>query len=127
MNPSALKDGEHIKLIFAFIGDANHDADKYYDQIIVVSQETGDTCNILVPVNHALKHDDGDKVFNYFSPENPMAKLFMFDTGEPRSLTNIDSTKVEFPKYQKVAYDSKYRALLNNKHPTVLGLIGTEN
>lgn len=109
------------------VGNTNNQEDKYYNQLIAVSQESGDTVNILVPFNHGLAQTDGDKTFNYFSPESQDAKLLSTDPEKLATLTNIDSVAAEFPKYQKVVYDSKYKGWLNNNLPTVLGIIGTQN
>lgn len=127
MNPTALKDGERIKLLFAMVGNTDNQEDKYYNQIIAVSQESGDTCNILVPVNHGLTLDDDDKIFNYFSPTSQNAKMGMLDPENLANFGNIDSIKAEFPKYNKVIYDPKNDDWFKNDFPTVMGLIGTQN
>jgi len=109
------------------VGNTNNQEDKYYNQLIVVSQEGGDTVNILVPFNQGLTQTDGDKIFNYFSPESQNAMLVSTDPEKLATLTNIDSVTTEFPKYKKVVYDNKYEGWLNNNLPTVLGIIGTQN
>jgi hypothetical protein len=127
LQPLALKNGERIKLIFSMTGPGDNRDDKYYNQILAVSQESGDTCNILVPFNHGFKQEDGDSVFNYFNPESDVARILSSDEDKLQSLTNIDSIKSDFPKYQRVIYEPKYDRWLKNDFPTVVGAIGTQN
>ena len=130
LQPTALKEDEPVKLIFAMTGSTDNREDKYYNQIIVVSQETGDTCNILVPVNHALQQGDGDKVFYYSSPNNKTAMIILQPDLQPEKIRdgiNINDLTVMFPKYDKVIYDSKYKSWLSNNFPTVFGVISTRN
>jgi hypothetical protein len=126
IQPTALKNGDRIKLLFAMVGSTNNQEDQYYNHLIAVSQETGDTVNILVPFNHGLTETDADKIFNYFGPESQNAKLLSTDPEKLASLKNIGSITAEFPKYSKVAYDSKYDDWIKNDLPTVVGIIGTE-
>jgi len=109
------------------VGSTDNREDKYYNQLIAVSQESGNTCNILVPVNHGLVQTDGDKIFNYFSPENQSTKFGFIDPEMLATVTNIASVQAEFPMYNKVIYDDKYDGWLKNNLPTVIGLIGTQN
>lgn len=127
IQPNALKDGERIKLLFTIYGNTDNREDKYYNQVVAVSVESGDTCNILVPVNHGFTEEDGNKVFNYFSPEGQSAELAMLDFDNLKDINDINSVKHEFPKYQKVIYDPQFDKWQKNNFPTVMGFIGTQN
>lgn len=63
---SALHDNEEIKLFYTSQGPGNNKDLEYYVHIIGISQKTGDTVNILTPVNNGFTIDDLDKVYNYF-------------------------------------------------------------
>ncbi|MBK7440831.1 MAG: hypothetical protein IPI65_04665 [Bacteroidetes bacterium] len=63
MDEQALKDKEPIKLIYSSQGPNYNKNMDYYVQIIAVSQETGDTVNILSPINNGFKESDGDSTF----------------------------------------------------------------
>jgi hypothetical protein len=125
MKSQALKDGERIRLIVAVVGHTDNKEDKYYNQLIAVSEETGDTCNILIPFNQGLSPSDGDKTFNYFSPESQMAQIGLTAPENLEGITDTSSIKSAFPKYEKVIRDPKLDYITQNNYPTVMGIIGT--
>ena len=128
MNPAALKNGEKVKLLFWLTGDGNNQSGKYYNQLIVVSQETGDTCNVLVPVNHGFADTDGEKVFTYFSPEDESARLIMMEAEKLAEIKNVSDIKAPaFPKYNDVIYNKDAEVWIRNNYPTVVGFVGTRN
>jgi hypothetical protein len=128
MKPAALKNGEKIKLIFSLAGDGNNQDAKYYNQVIVVSQQSGDTCNVLVPVNHGFADTDGEKVFTYFSPEDESARLVMMATEKLSEIKNLSDIKAPaFPLYKNVIYNKDAEDWIKNHYPTVLGFVGTTN
>jgi hypothetical protein len=124
LDKNALKDGEEIKILYTSRGpDYNKDL-KYYIHIVAVSQETGDTVNILTFSDNGFKMEDGDKVFNYFDENNHITKI-------GHSLEKIDSIehvddieKIQNPKINKVARDPRYDDIADNNYPTVIGTIG---
>jgi hypothetical protein len=127
LRPGTLKEGERLKLVFAITGDTDNKTDQYYNHLIAVSHESGDTFNILIPVNHGLTEGDSNKVFTYFTPDSRDGKLVLLDPEDFTSVAHIDSLEISFPKYHKVIFDSKYASLLNNNFPTVKGSIGIRN
>lgn len=128
MRPAALKNGEKIKLVFSLTGDGNNQDGQYYNQLIVVSQDSGDTCNVLIPVNHGFDESDGEKVFTYFSPEDESARLIMMETEKLAEIKNVRDIKApSFPKYNDVIYNKDAEDLIRNNYPTVFGFVGTRN
>jgi hypothetical protein len=107
MKPTALKNGERIKLLVAMVGSTNN-GENYYKQLVVVSQETGDAVYFLVPFDRGLNHTNGDKTFNCFSAERQTAKLSLTEPKKLASITNFDSNATEFPRFKKVIYGSQY-------------------
>jgi hypothetical protein len=63
----ALEDNEEIKLIYTSRGpDFNEDKD-YYIHVVVVSQRTGDTINVLTTGDNGFKEGDGDRIFIFLN------------------------------------------------------------
>ena len=123
---NALENNEEIKLLYTSRGpDFNTDKD-YYIHLIVVSQKTGDTVNILTTTNNNFTEADKDKVFNYFNQDSDISKISEMDPDKIKELKHVDDLKdFEYKKIDKVARDPKFDDLADNKHPTVFGSIGT--
>jgi len=124
MNPKALKDGEPIKLIYADQGPGDNEEEGCFSHIIAVSQETGDTVNILTGMNNGFEETDGDKVYNFLSPEN---EAYKFAYNHEALSQGVAIEDIRQPKldYQKVRYDPKFRDLVRNSYPAIIGIIGT--
>jgi len=122
----ALKDNEQIKLLYTSRGpDYNKDLN-YYIQLVAVSQETGDTVNILTTVDNGITMADKDKIFNFFNQDNIASKIIQMDAEKIKDIKNVnDINKVELKKIDKVARDPNYDNIADNNYPTVIGSIGT--
>ncbi len=104
MKPTALKDGEEIKLLYSSRGpDYNEDLSYFY-HLVVVSQKTGDTVNLLTFADIVAGNEDGNKIFNYLSLDNPTTvSLLQFQEKE----NHLDTTgNIAIGKISKVARDS---------------------
>jgi hypothetical protein len=125
MSPSALEDNEEVKILFSSQGpDSNKDLE-YYIHLIVVSQKTGDTVNVLTTVNNGLDISDKDKVFNYIAQDNPITKLLQTDLDKADDLADVNRGKLK--DINKVARDPEFDYIADNIYPTVIGVIGFEN
>lgn len=123
---SALKDNEEIKLLYTSRGPGNNKDLEYYVHVIAVSQKTGDTVNILTPLDNGFSMDDLDKVYNYFDQNNLMTQVVL---ANPENLVDADKvnnagTNLQ-KKITKVARDPQFDMIADNKFPTVIGSIGT--
>ena len=129
LKKDALKDNEEIKLLYASNGpDLNEDKDYYY-HLIVVSQKTGDTVNILTTVQNAINKKSGDEIFNFFNEDN-IASIVTQKDFDLNSLNgrNIEDIKAKNQnKISKVARDPEFDNIADNKFPTVFGSIGKIN
>lgn len=105
---TALKDNEEIKLLYCSSGPDNNKDKAYYIQVVAVSQKSGDTVNILTTLNNGFTIEDKDKVFNYFDQNNPVSKSLQGDIREIR----------------RVAIDTDFDHIAENKYPAVIGTIG---
>lgn len=123
---SALHDNEEIKLFYTSQGPGNNKDLEYYVHIIGISQKTGDTVNILTPVNNGFTIDDLDKVYNYFDQNNLMSQVVLANPENLVDANNVNEAKRNLQKkITKVARDPQYDAIADNHYPTVIGTIGT--
>jgi len=91
---------EEIKLLYSSRAPEYDNDRKYYIHIVVESQKTGDTINILTTANNVFVQQDGGKIFNFLPDENTT------------------------DHFQKVARDPEYDHIADNNFPTVIGGIG---
>ena len=126
LQPGALKDGDPIRLLYTSQGPDLDGTPEHYIQVVAIAQNTGDTINILTPVNHGFKPADGDITFNYISPDNASFNLIQMNEQELSRLTHVDSIPDKpVARYDKVARDPEHDDIADNKFPTVIGAIGT--
>ena len=123
---TALKDNDEIKLLYSSGGPGNNKDLEYYIQIVAVSQKTGDTVNILTPVDNGFSLDDEDKIFNYVDQNNIASKLIIVDPEKLKNIDDVNEASKNVPKkITKVARDPKFDNIADNNYPTVIGSIGT--
>ena len=121
---NALKDGEDIKVVYSSRGpDYNKDLE-YYTQVVVVSQLSGDTVNILTTARNGFEKEDENKVFVFYNEDNILTKLAQtyLSTKDTGNLENI-----ELKDIQKVARDPKFDFIADNNFPTIVGIIGLKS
>lgn len=120
---SALEDGEEIKLLYTSRGPDNNKDLEYYIHVIVMSQKSGDTVNLLTMVDNGFRADDKYKTYNYLDQNNPVTKAMQI---RPESLEDVDAIRNVKPKeIHKVARDPKFDFIADNSFPTVIGSIGS--
>lgn len=124
IQPNALKDGEKIRLLAYFYSSSNSGSD-FYNHVVVRSEESGDTCNILVPWNQGFTESDGDSLYNYFSPENLINKVSVEGITVGTRDLRPEDTSATFPAYNKVVRIKETDHIAINDFPTVKGSIGT--
>jgi hypothetical protein len=123
IQPKALKDGEKIRLLAYFYGPSNSSSD-FYNHAVIKSEESGDTCNILIPCDHGFTQSDGDSIYNYFSPDNLINKVNLDDISVGTRDLRPSDTAASFPEYKKVVRIQDFDNIAINSFPTVKGTIG---
>lgn len=108
----ALKDREIVKVLYSGNGPEG-EKEPYYVHLLVVSQHTGDTVNVLSRVNPRLKAEDNGKDFIYMKENNPAALLLM------AAVPGLDRGA----SVGRVARDPEFDAVAYNSYPTVIGLV----
>ena len=125
MDNKALCEDEEIKLLYSSRAPQAIVTQDCYIHLIVISQKTGDTVNVLTSVDNGLSMEDKDKVFNFFSQDNIAFKIAQRDPddlGDIKSAEDIDKIKIR--KFNKVARDPEFDCLADNTYPTIIGIIG---
>jgi hypothetical protein len=123
---NALEDGEAVKLYYSSRGPDSNGEREYYIQLIVISQKTGDTVNVLTALDNELTMADKDKVFNFIAQNNIVSKMIQMDPDDLADIKNIDDVnKIEVKKINKVARDPEFDAIADNNYPTIIGTLGT--
>jgi len=99
-----------------------------YNHYVVVSQESGDTVNILSAAVTPI--ENGDKVYNFLDNNNVIVRQFL----EQSTSLNLDSTieavsggehkKSSNIRLGKVLKGTGVDPIADNEFPTVLGVIG---
>ncbi|HUS03146.1 MAG TPA: hypothetical protein VMY77_15515 [Chitinophagaceae bacterium] len=126
MQPEALKEGERIRLIAYFFGPSKTNNDSY-NHVLVVSEESGDTCNILIPWDHGFTQTDGDSIYNYFRPESLINNIKIDDNTPGTREVDLKEITSKFPEYNKVIRIPEFDDVAINKFPTVKGSVGKIN
>src|ERR1700754_41896 len=70
IDSTVLHDNDEIKLIYTSGSPDDNKDLKYYIHVIAVSQKSGDTVNILTPLDNRFNPEDGNKVYNFISEDN---------------------------------------------------------
>lgn len=125
INPIALDDMEQVKVIYTSQGPGNNEDLEYFIHLIVVSQKTGDTVNVLTTINNGLEEDAGDRIYTFFNQSNPMAKIIHEDVKHVTNIEELNAVKVDLSGIRKVARDPQFDYLAKNNYPSIIGWIGT--
>lgn len=122
MDDEALEDDEKIQLLYSTSGpdhDSNH---RYYNHLIVVSQKSGDTVNVLSVANHGVSLDDMEDLYVFYNRDSRAAKFIertlAADQGDGNA-EEYDHTKID-----KVIRDPNFDHIADNDYPTIIGVIG---
>lgn len=124
LSENALADNEKIKLVYSSRAPDNNEDFEYYIHLIVVSQESGDTVNVLTTANNGFKKEDAEKVFNFFNKDNVVTKISQSDMEDIENITADKLKNTPLRNITKVARDPDFDYLADNDFPTVIGSIG---
>jgi len=126
IDSTALQNGEEVKLYYSSRGPEISGELDYYYHLIVISQKTGDTVNVLTALDNELTMADKDKVFNFTTPDDIFSKMIQMDPDDLADIKNVDDiNNIEVKEINKVARDPEFDAIADNKYPTIVGALGT--
>lgn len=123
---NALQDNEEIMLLYASNGPDENQEREYYYHLIVISQKTGDTINVLTTSQNGFNKDSAKEIFNFYDEKN-FITIITHNKINMSSLNgkNVSETeKIKLKKINKVARDNDFDYLADNNYPTVIGSIG---
>jgi len=123
MVENALEDNEEVKVIYSSRTPSNEKERDYYIHLVVVSQKTGDTVNILSTFYNRFSETDFNETFIFFNEDNLASKFTIMTKEQISEGMNIN----DFPEGaspKKVVRDPSYDYIADNNYPTVIGVIG---
>jgi hypothetical protein len=128
---NALEEGEEFKVIYSLTLAQNDNTENAFNHYIVISQESGDTVNLLSSGASPVR--DRDEVFSFSSKYNNFLDLVAksytegFELDSVLDLTNIDKLESDrkIDPSRKVLRDSKFDSIAKNTHPTIIGNLTT--
>jgi hypothetical protein len=124
---NALKEGEEFKVIYSLTLAQNDNTENAFNHYIVISQESGDTVNLLSSGASPVR--DRDEVFSFSSKYNNLLDLTLeshmqnFDLDSALGNRKIDEIEADrkIDPSKKVLRDSKFDSVAKNSHPTIIG------
>lgn len=125
MDNQALEDDEEVIILYSSRGPDYNEEREYYVHLIVVSQKTGDTVNVLTTFINALTMEDKGKVYNFYNQDNVTSKVLQMDLKNLKDLKNMEDIKNQPTKnITKIARDPEFDFIADNDYPTIIGTIG---
>jgi hypothetical protein len=124
----ALQNDEPIKLLYSSRGPSNNEDLAFFIHVIVVSQKSGDTVNILTTVDNGFEENSGDEVYNFVSDTSMIGKIFHTNPEVLEKITHVSEIESlatpDLRKIRKVVRDTKFDEIADNNFPTIVGWIG---
>lgn len=124
LQENALKNREEVKILYTSRAPDNNKDLKYFIQLVAVSQETGDTVNILTTTNNGIGKSDEQTVFNFLNADDLGTKILQTDVDDIENLDIKKLSKAKTKQIKKVVRDPEFDFLADNNYPTVIGSIG---
>lgn len=121
IDDEVLKDGEYVEILGAsgnLTSDHKHD---FYNLIVVRSEKTGDTINVLSTSFFML--DENNSRTQFISNKSKIGKLFENGT-ELKDGETFDASKLKSKKFNRVLFDTEFIQVKVKNYPTVIGLVG---
>lgn len=123
---NVLSNNEEVKIVYSSQSpDKNTDLD-YYIHLIVVSQKSKDTINVLTTYNNRFKQNDKYETFTFKNKNDIITKLLQSDLKnfEKLDLNNINNNQIK--KISKVARDPDFDYIADNSFPSIIGFISKD-
>tara|TARA_R110001592_G_scaffold9723_2_gene51437 strand:+ start:1224 stop:1709 length:486 start_codon:yes stop_codon:yes gene_type:complete len=123
---NGLENKEKVKVLYYCCGPFDDQVEQgFYRLAIVVSVKTNDTLNVLTFPNPELDNlTQNDSLLFYNDKPNLEKALLSFDslTDEmKKTIENIDTNKISWPKYSTVVRCSNLKNVSLNSYTTIIG------
>lgn len=124
INNELLKDGDYVEILGSSGNLTEEHKIDFYNLVVVRSERTGDTVNVLV--TNFFQSEKYNPRTRFMSNSSLMGKLFE-NTSEPKKLNNSNINQLKAKTYKKVFYDSEYIQVDVRHFPSVTGNLGDYN
>lgn len=118
MNDSILRDGDYVEILGSSGNLTEEHEIDFYNLVVVRSEKTGDTVNVLV--TNFYQSDLNDPRTRFMSNSSLMGKLV-------ENTENLDGKNIKDLKsksFHKVFYDSEFIQVDVRKYPSITGNLG---
>jgi hypothetical protein len=120
---SLLEDGDYVQILGSSGNLTPDDPINFYNLIVVISERTGDTINLLV-TNYYMA-DLNNRRTRFISNSSVIGKIAESAT-EIDKLEGINVKDLKAKTFKKVFYDSEYIQVDVRRFPAVTGTLGYE-
>jgi hypothetical protein len=116
-----LEHGEQVEVIYSSGSPDDNFETNYYLQMIVVSQASFDTFNLLTTINSNVTEKDRMRYF--VGADSPVNKLFenldQFENG--MKIQDLEEKKID-----QVIVNNETKSEIENTYPTIIGTLANE-
>ncbi len=121
INDTILKDGDYVEILGSSGNLTREHEIDFYNLIVVRSEDTGDTVNVLV--TNFYQSDLNNPRTRFISNSSISGKL-LENVENFNELDGVNIKDITAKKYQKVFYDSEYIQVDVRKYPSITGNLG---
>lgn len=117
-----LKDGDFVEILGASGNLTLEHEHDFYNLIVVRSERTGDTINVLSTSFFML--NESNPRTQFISNSSTIGKM-MENSSEVKESKDFDPKKLKAKKFSKVLVDTEFIPIDVRKYPTVIGVFAT--
>lgn len=121
INDSILKNGDYVEILGATDKLSNEDKFEFYNLIVVRSERTGDTVNILTTKYFVVEPNNPRTQF--ISGSSLMGKLFD-NASNLKVGESIHPDSIQTKKFDKVLFDTEFIQVDVYNYPSIIGNLG---
>ena len=116
-----LKDGDYVEVLGSSGNLTEEHNIDFYNLVVVRSEETGDTVNVLV--TNFYQSNLNNPRTRFISNSSLIGKL-LESNGDPKKNDGINIKDIKPKSYKKVFYDREYIQVDVRKYPSITGNLG---
>lgn len=119
---SLLKDGDFVEILGASGNLTSEHTHDFYNLIVVRSERTGDTINVLSTSFFML--NESNPRTQFISNSSTIGKM-MENSSEVKESKDFDAKTLKAKKFNRVLVDTEFIQIDVRKYPAVTGVLGT--
>lgn len=121
INDTILKDGDYVEILGSSGNLTREHEIDFYNLIVVRSEDTGDTVNVLV--TNFYQSDLNNPRTRFISNSSISGKL-LENVENFSELDGVNIKDIKSKKYKNIFYDSEYIQVDVRKYPSITGNLG---